>query len=169
MKRLFFALWPDDLTRLNCAHLAQQIQSVGKPVFADNLHVTVLFLGQINNAQQQAMTAAAAQIKPAAMQLCFDHLAYWKKPAIVCLRSRQTDANLSLLVEQLQLAAMQNDLSFEERPYVPHVTLLRHAQSLPQILFEPIEWNSDGFCLVESRSTPHGVEYSVLERWGGNS
>lgn len=169
MKRLFFALWPDDLPRAVCARLTQDISDAGRPVVAANLHVTVLFLGQVNSEQQQAMMEAANRIPPAAMQLCFDHLAYWKKPAIVCLRARQTDANLSVLVEQLTLAAEQNGIVVEQRSYVPHVTLLRKATYLPPLQFEPVIWVSRSFCLVESCSTPQGVEYRVLQRWGGEN
>ncbi len=166
MKRLFFALWPNDLTRAACARLTQNVAYAGRPVVAANLHVTVLFLGQVDSARQQAMTDAANQITPAAMHLCLDHLAFWKKPAIVCLRSRETDAHLVKLVEQLSLAAEQNGLILEQRHYLPHMTLLRKATTLPPLQFQPVVWRSCGFCLVESCSTPHGVEYRVLQRWG---
>lgn len=166
MKRLFFALWPDAMTRAACARLTQNMAYAGRPVVAANLHVTVLFLGQVDSARQQAMTDAADQITPAAMHLRLDHLAFWKKPAIVCLRSRETDANLFRLVEQLSLAAERNGLIIEHRPYVPHVTLLRKATALPPLQFQPVVWRACAFCLVESCSTPHGVEYRVLQRWG---
>jgi 2'-5' RNA ligase len=167
MKRLFFALWPDQQTRWKCQQLIDGIRAAGKPVAADNIHVTVLFLGHVNEIQQQAMLLAAGQIKPESMRICFDRLAYWKKPAIVCLdSSEQTDSNLLNLAEILKLAASQNGISVEQRPYVPHVSLLRKAKFLPPLQFEPISWQSQSFCLVESCSTPGGVEYRVLQRWG---
>lgn len=136
----------------------------------DNIHVTVLFLGYVNEVEQQAMLLAAGQIKPESMRICFDRLAYWKKPAIVCLdASEQTDSNLLNLVESLKLAASQNGIAIEQRPYVPHVSLLRKAKFLPPLQFEPINWQSQSFCLVESCSTPGGVEYRVLQRWGSQA
>ena len=166
MKRLFFALWPDESTRAACAQLTRQLSDAGRPVTAANLHVTVLFLGHVNEVQQQAMLLAARQLKPESMRICFDRLAYWKKPAIVCLdASAQTDPNLLSLVDNLKLAASQNGIAVEQRPYVPHVSLLRKAKFLPPLQFEPIIWQSQSFCLVESCSTPGGVEYRLLQRW----
>jgi 2'-5' RNA ligase len=170
MKRLFFALWPDQQTRWKCQQLLDGIRAAGKPLAADNIHVTVLFLGHVNEVQQQAMVIAAGQIKPESMRICFDRLAYWKKPAIVCLdASEQTDSNLLNLAEILKLAASQNGIAVEQRPYVPHVSLLRKAKFLPPLQFEPISWQSQSFCLVESCSTPGGVEYRVLQRWGSQA
>jgi 2'-5' RNA ligase len=135
MKRLFFALWPDQQTRRSCQQLLDGIRAVA----ADNIHVTVLFLGHVNEVQQQAMLLAAGQIKPESMRICFDRLAYWKKPTIVCLdSSEQTDRNLLSLVESLNFAASQNGIAVEQRPYVPHVSLLRKAKFLPPLQFEPI-------------------------------
>jgi 2'-5' RNA ligase len=116
------------------------------------------------------MLLAAGQIKPESMRICFDRLAYWKKPTIVCLdSSEQTDRNLLSLVESLNFAASQNGIAVEQRPYVPHVSLLRKAKFLPPLQFEPISWQSQSFCLVESCSTPGEVEYRVLQRWGSQA
>jgi 2'-5' RNA ligase len=42
------------------------------------------------------------------------------------------------LVESLNFAASQNGIAVEQRPYVPHVSLLRKAKFLPPLQFEPI-------------------------------
>ena len=56
-------------------------------------------------------------------------------------------------------------LQTEARPYIPHITLARHAKHLPDINFEPIVWRAEAFCLVESCSEPGGVIYKVKEQW----
>lgn len=138
----------------------------GKPVASGNLHVTLVFLGGVDEEKQVIITQAASTIDVQPMQLTFNRLSYWKKPAVVCLSAEFIDPALSRLVEQLTLAAAQNQIAIDERPYKPHLTLLRKARSLPEIEFEPIKWQTDCFCLVESCSTPCGVEYRVIKRWG---
>lgn len=166
MKRLFFALWPDHNTRRQCSQFSAGMRGCGKPVSTNNLHVTVVFLGLVDAARQQAMSEAAGQIAIEPLCLTFDRIEFWKKPAVVCLCAERVDTVLSTWVETLTDAALENGISVDVRPYKPHVTLLRKAKQLPPAEFEPIIWRAEGFCLVESCSTPEGVEYRVLERWG---
>lgn len=165
MKRLFFALWPDDDTRQRFQKIVRSLRGYGRPVSVMNVHATLVFLGNLDEVKQAAMMQAADNIVVEPMRLMFDRLQYWKKPAVVCLCAEQTDPGLANVVESLNAAAIQQEIEVDRRPYKPHVTLLRKAKSLPEISFDPILWQLDGFCLVESCSTPDGVEYKVLKRW----
>lgn len=165
MKRLFFALWPDQNTRQQCHEIAQTLHVQGKPVTASNLHVTLVFLGNIDQPRQIAITKAANKIDIQPMHLIFNHLCFWKKPAVICLVAEQGDSALSSLASQLSSAARQLEIVVDERPYNPHVTLLRKAKTLVNVDFTPIHWQADSFCLVESCSTPTGVKYRVIDRW----
>lgn len=165
MKRLFFALWPDESTRQRCRKIQRSLHGHGRPVSITNVHITLVFLGNVDEAQQVAMTKAAANIAVLPMKLVFNRLDYWKRPAVVCLTGEQIDPIILNLVEQLTTAAVQNKISVDQRPYKPHVTLLRKAKAVPEIEIKPIDWLADRFCLVESCSTPNGVEYRVIEEW----
>ncbi len=165
MKRLFFALWPDAATRRHCQQIAAALNEYGRPVQAMNFHVTLAFLGAVDAQQQIALTQAASRIQFTAMKLNFNRLSYWKKPGIVCLNTDRPDPATSALAEQLVHIAKSNGLQMDERPFQPHVTLLRKAHSLPQLAFEPIDWQAESFCLVESCSRSSGVEYHLLEQW----
>ncbi|MCQ8102556.1 RNA 2',3'-cyclic phosphodiesterase [Methylomonas sp. SURF-2] len=167
MKRLFFALWPDEETRRQCHRLSQALSHAGKPVAADNLHVTLVFLGNIDRAEQEALAQAAASLPVQAMELKFDRLCFWKKPAVLCLAAGQCPPPVSTLVAELSLRAERLGIGLDKRPYRPHVTLARKAKNLPDMTFEPIVWRARGFGLLESVATPAGVEYRLIERWGG--
>ena len=165
MKRLFFALWPDESTRQHCRKIQRSLRGHGRPVSITNLHITLVFLGSVDQAQQDAMAQAAANIAVPPMKLLFNRLDYWKRPAVVCLRAEQIDPAVLDLVEQLTAAAVQNDIAVDLRSYKAHVTLLRKAKAVPELEIKPIAWQADRFCLVESCSTPNGVEYRVIEQW----
>lgn len=164
-KRLFFALWPDAVTRQQCSKLAKSLHACGRPVVASNLHVTLVFLGATDERRQQALMRAAAELHPKPMTLTFDRLAYWKKPAVVCLTAQHCDPNISWLVDALRCSAIDLGMTLDDREYRPHVTLLRKAGRRPETVFPPIIWRSNDFCLVESVSTPSGVDYRVIQRW----
>jgi 2'-5' RNA ligase len=69
------------------------------------------------------------------------------------------------LVSALETAVADCGLHTDTRPYIPHITLARHARYLPDVKIEPIVWRAEAFCLVESCSEPDGVCYKVRQQW----
>ncbi|MGZ8189111.1 MAG: RNA 2',3'-cyclic phosphodiesterase [Methylosarcina sp.] len=169
MKRLFFALWPDENTRQACAGLAKTLsRSGGKPVLPENLHVTLVFLGGIDAETEAAVTEAASAIAVPKVAITFDRVDYWRKPRILCLTGRTEDGELKNLVAELNAASRTLGIEVDRRPYTPHVTLIRKAREPKEITFEPILWRAESFCLVESHTLPEGVEYRVIQEWKHN-
>jgi 2'-5' RNA ligase len=166
MKRLFFALWPDDEVRGQCVNLIRtMICKEGKAVAPANLHVTLTFLGNVDAATELLVTEAAAEIPVTQMAITFDKIDFWRKPRILCLSSENPDPAVVSLAMSLTAMAAEFGVSVDERPFAPHVTLVRKAKRPVQVEFEPIIWSADSFCLVESCTLPEGVEYRVIKRW----
>ncbi|MGR9087081.1 MAG: RNA 2',3'-cyclic phosphodiesterase [Gammaproteobacteria bacterium] len=166
MKRLFFGLWPDANTRQRCDEVAKVICRTGdKPVRADNLHVTLVFLGGVDAETEASLTSAAFKIAAPQLAITFDRLDFWRKPRIVCLTGRTEGSALKTLVAELNALAHTFGIAADERPYTPHVTLIRKAKPIKAVTFEPIIWTTDSFCLVESISLAEGVEYRILKEW----
>ena len=165
MKKLFFALWPDDAIRLQCRNVIGKITGHCAPVAVSNLHATLLFLGRISSEQEAAITAAAAVLPIPQISLCFDQFSFWKKPGVYCLTCREFAQEVVTLSEQLAAIAKHSAVTVDERPFKPHITLARNAKQTELIEFESIVWQTQTFCLVESCSLATGVEYRVLKRW----
>jgi 2'-5' RNA ligase len=166
-KRLFFALEPDQaLCQLISDIAAQLPQTVGKRVPISNLHSTLVFLGQVTNEQQLVLTQAVETLSIPKIQLAFNQINFWQKPGIVCLSCSECPPEVAEFVAQLMLIAKNADLPIDERPFKPHITLVRKAKAQHALEFKPIYWQTAGFSLFESCTTPDGVEYRVLFRWG---
>jgi len=166
LKRLFFALWPDEQTKKQIDTFNQSIKSQGlKKVKAANLHVTLLFLGNTDAATELMLKQMAESICVEPFVLKFDQLEFWRKPRILCLTTQQYDPQLGILVDALKNMVEQCAIQTEERRYKPHITLARKAHKLIDMQVRPIQWWSDSFCLIESCSTADGVDYQVLQRW----
>lgn len=167
MKRLFFALWPDEAVRRQCEDLMWRLLKAGdKPVNPGNIHVTLVFLGAVDDVLESAMVRAVAEIKklePVAIH--FDELSFWRKPGIICLTSSNPGDKAMILAEHLSAMVSSLDHPIDERAYRPHVTLIRKAKQSVQTEFEPVIWHSNAFCLVESSSAPGGVDYRVIRQW----
>ena len=170
MKRLFFALWPDDKTRKQLNSFNQSISQNGlRKLKADNLHITLLFLGNTDAATEGLLRKKVDSIRIQPFVLTLDQLDLWRKAKILCLTTQQYDPQLGVLVDALNHIAEQCGMHIEGRPYKPHITLARKAQKLIDINVLPIQWQADSFCLIESSSTPDGVHYQVLQRWNMSS
>ena len=63
MKRLFFALWPDNNSRQQIAQINQQITFPNmRKLIPDNLHITLVFLGNVDDAIATAVQQRAGDI-----------------------------------------------------------------------------------------------------------
>lgn len=160
--RLFFALWPEATVR---QHLAAHRPRAGRPVAAENLHLTLVFLGAVDSDQQQQLTEAAASVTAAPFQLQLVRLDYWRRPQIAWLGLDEEPPALLSLHQQLKSAAQAAGLEVEERRYSPHVTLARQAPAITARPIEPIPWQVTDFCLVESVTQADGPRYTVRQRW----
>ena len=164
--RLFFALCPDDETRLKLARLNLSLAAKGyRPVPLQNLHVTLVFLGQVDAATECLIKYSAASIVAQPFAMTFDRLSYWPKPKVLCLTGTHTPDELAMLVAALAGEVAGYGLPIESRPYQPHITLVRPAKELPDIDYEPLLWRAEAFCLMASCSGPDGVCYKVRQQW----
>ncbi|MDD2722810.1 MAG: RNA 2',3'-cyclic phosphodiesterase [Methylovulum sp.] len=166
MKRLFFGIEPDHETRQRCTIIMQALSSQkNRPVPAANLHVTLLFLGLIEPAKESALLEEAATVAFPQLTITFDQLSYWQKPGILCLTASGIAPRLLALVDQLSTIAKKLAVTVDGRPYQAHVTLVRKARQAVELVFDPVSWQADSFCLFESCPSENGVEYRVLKRW----
>ncbi len=167
-QRLFFALWPDDALRRRLAGLAEDVGSrvTGRIVAADNLHITLVFLGALNSAHRQCAEEVAAAIRCEQFTLTLDRVGYWSTPRILWAGSMQIPEALQSLVDGLQTGLASCGIPLENRPYQPHLTLMRKVGRRPAAAaIDPISWSVERFCLVESVSGSNGVSYRVVASW----
>lgn len=166
--RLFFALWPDDALRASLAALTAEVTAEcgGRPTAAANLHATLAFLGSVPQERAAEFTAMAAGIRARAFALALDSLGYWRHNRIVWVGARQSPEPLALLAQQLKSGLEALRWPVDDRPYVPHVTLLRDARRGParDATSLPL-WRVEDFALVSSTNHGGEVRYTPLQRW----
>jgi 2'-5' RNA ligase len=166
MKRLFFALWPDEVTRQKIWLISEAaVDESLKIVRPDNFHVTLVFLGQTDTATEQQLCDAMQFITADSISIRFERFTLWQKGGILCLTSKHQPQQITDLVEKITEHVKLTSLRIDERPYTAHITLARKAKRKPDVLFEPFIWQASEFALVESQSTPNGVNYQVLKTW----
>jgi RNA 2',3'-cyclic 3'-phosphodiesterase len=167
--RLFFALWPDARVRAQLAHWAHELHAAcgGRPMRPENLHLTLAFLGEVDEARVEQVEQAAGQAVAQAGSLVLDVSGYWKHNRIAWAGASDVPTELRAIVAGLRAALAQRKIGFDAKDFVPHVTLLRHAGAPRQMpSLPPIDWPFQGFVLVQSVKLPKGSGYEVRKFWG---
>ena len=166
--RLFFALWPDDAVRAQLARWSSELHAAcgGRSTRPENLHVTLAFLGSVEEVRLAEVERAAGEVSPRAATLVLDRPGYWKTNRIAWAGASLVPRELEALVSDLRGALAKSQIPFDAKAFVSHVTLLREAREPEAIpALAPIEWRLDSFALVQSVTLPRGSRYEVRKRW----
>jgi 2'-5' RNA ligase len=159
--RLFIALWPTPATRTAVAAAQEALRCPAgtRRVAASDLHLTLAFIGAVEQDQLGRVTQAA-DMASARVELTLDRLDVWKGGTVV-LRPTCVPAPLSDLQGRLVHALQAAGLPFDARPFEPHVTLVRKARGINQTAVPPVRWRSAGHVLALSA----GGRYTVITRF----
>ena len=166
-QRLFFALWPDDATREALDRTGKWLHSRwgGRRMRADTLHLTLAFLGNTPLEARDRLWPHVAALRAGAFDLLLDQTGYWPHNRIGWLGCREISAPLAGLAERLRHGLREARVPFDAKPFVPHVTLLRQAESGPVSSCSPVHWPVRDFVLVASTRDVSGTHYRILRRW----
>ncbi len=167
MARLFFALWPDEEIRSKIDNITKQIKEENcRLVKKSNLHITLEFLGETSEDNQQALEKSVSQITVDPFNIELTRVGFWKKPQILWIGTTHIPKQLQQLVKSIKKCAKQQGLKIDQREYKPHVTIARKVKQIivPKETFR-IQWHVNSFALVTSKSTESGVDYQVLQEW----
>lgn len=167
-RRLFFALWPDEVTRAALADRSAALPAdSGAAIVPANLHITLVFLGALTAEQRAAVEAAADRIVMAPFTLTLDRYGYWRGPQVIWAGRGVTPVALRTLVNRLRLGAAACGIPVDLRPYQIHSTLYRRVRRAPHSwpLFAPLVWPATAFTLIESVPGARGVCYAPRRSW----
>lgn len=168
--RVFFALWPKPRERIALAAWQTDLQQLcgGRLMRSDTLHTTLVFLGNVGAERMETLQLAAQEVAPEPFELRFVAARYWGHNHIVFAAPDRVPPQLERLVHALQQRLTHHRFHFEQRPYQPHVTLLRHAQwnGAPLPAMAEVRWRCHDFVLAQSLRDGNGVRYAVLHRFG---
>lgn len=167
-RRLFFGLWPPANVLAELSGWVIAMPAAHRSP-ADQLHLTVLFLGAVPAAAMPQLLAAAAKVRCDAIEQPLDRLEYWATPRVLCAAG-PTSAPLVALRSQLLGAAVTAGLKPPDaaRPLLAHVTLARRKHTPPPEpgLRRAVNFTATSFSLIESRSDSDDEQrYVSLADW----
>ena len=175
MIRLFVGLGlpPDVAERLAA-------QGFGLPgarwVPARNLHLTLRFVGEVNEATATLLHEQLCLVVQPVFALTLAEIGVFgdRHRAHTLWQGVDKSEALTRLAARVELAAIKAGQQPEPRKFSPHITLARVKETAPARIQDFIAAASprraemvpvDEFCLFRSTLSRHGPEYDVLERY----
>jgi 2'-5' RNA ligase len=166
--RLFFALWPPAQVRESIVKTSAPLldEMDGRIIQAKNLHITLHFIGSVTEGMKVCIDKSAQSVMAKPFDISLDCYGYFSKAKIFWMAAQALPPELSQLHQNLGEALSVCDFYSEQRPYSPHVSLLRKAGNTAIAFPEfSINWHVDEFVLLESSSDADGVSYKVIETY----
>ncbi|HEY0411949.1 MAG TPA: RNA 2',3'-cyclic phosphodiesterase [Allosphingosinicella sp.] len=174
MHRLFVGIRPPAPARERLLALMGGV-SAARWQGEDQLHLTLRFIGEVDRHVAQDIDAALSGVHHAAFDIALSGIgAFDRRGEPTALWAGVTPQEpVRALHKKVEQALVRAGLEPERRAYLPHVTLARLPRGAGPI--QPLLETSGGassppftvadFCLFESRLTPDGAVYSIVERY----
>lgn len=169
-RRLFLALWLTSAEQRRCVGLLQASlpRDAGRRTLPQDLHLTLLFLGQVSPMRQARLEVLLARVRATPFRLRLASLQCWHGGRLCCLTAGMVPELLQLH-RKLRACVRRAGMVVESRALRPHITLARdvpRAVAATVARDVPALWlAADAFCLVASEPHAHATRYRVLRRW----
>jgi 2'-5' RNA ligase len=180
--RLFVALEIPSAVRKNLATLIDELRAADAPsenkarwVHAENLHVTLKFIGHVDGEKLDAIRGALAEVRSdASVELRFRGLGFFPndRRARVLWAGVEGSPNLATLADEIDARLAKLGIARETRDFAPHLTLARFdPPGISETLRASAQKNAarefgsvrtGEFHLFESKTRPTGAEYTRL-------
>ena len=143
---------------------------------AEKLHITLKFLGEIEQTRVEALTRAAARAVEdvPCFRLSIEGAGAFPprgNPRVLWLGVTDPSGGLALLWRRLEDETAREGFAREERPFHPHLTIARLrtpegsrrlAETHTEMRFEAVSFTATGLTVVRSELGPGGSRYSTI-------
>ena len=177
--RLFVGLAIDEAVKATLERLTLRLRAKDDGLrwsTPDQWHVTLVFLGEVDEEARARLVRELAEIKRPALKLTIGRLGVFERAGILHAEV-EVSPELLRLYEAVAEAVRNVGLDVEERPYRAHITLARSRNRDGRKAIERLRrsveqqrlngcWEVAEFLLYESQLSPGGSRYVVRERFG---
>jgi len=151
--RLFIAITFSDSVKNMLSSIQDHLRmyaSKGSFIRYENLHLTLAFLGEISKNQIDSICSIIDALSCIPFSFHFSTLdsfngdLYWV--------GTEDAPSLTALQDALTSALLREGFSVDNKEFIPHLTLVRHAvmKQKPQFLIQPIQTEVHSISLMES-------------------
>jgi 2'-5' RNA ligase len=166
--RIFFALLPPPAAQRALGDFARETarRAHGRPVPAENMHVTLAFVGTWPLARLPALLDAAVAVRGEALHLVLDEFGAFRRAGIAWIGTSTPPGALMQAAASLADVLTPAGVVLDAQPFRPHMTLARHCRGpYPRGVAGPFSFVADRFSLMQSETHSEGARYRQLAAW----
>lgn len=165
--RCFLAAWPDEAVRERCAELIRSVRphaEHGRVMRLENLHLTLAFIGELQDARGARVAAACAALPAIEYDWRLDVIGFFPRPRVLWAGGPDS-AELEQLAGSARGLLDALKVNYDRKPFVPHVTLLRDVRRFdgPKEIAPPIAWPIREIGLYRAGRDDEGARYVRVE------
>ncbi len=132
----------------------------------DSVHLTLAFLGEVDETRLPELLARPATIATEGFTLNIDRVGVWHHNGIGWVAPSVTPVALAELQERLSDWLESIGFMLEKRAFKPHVTLVRKCTGeADTIAIDPVRWRVEEYVLVQSKQSEMGIRYEIVGRF----
>ncbi len=176
--RLFVGLAIDELVKQTLERLTLRLRAKDDRLrwsTPEQWHVTLVFLGEVDDAARARLVRELAKIRQPALTLRMGSVGVFERAGILHAEV-EVSPDLLRLYEAVAAAVRRAGLEVEDRTYRAHITLARSRNRDGRKTIERLQrsaeqqrlsvrWTASEFLLYESQLSPGGSRYVVRERF----
>jgi 2'-5' RNA ligase len=162
---MFFAIWPEGTAAMDLARVGEALSGLvgGKPMPPEKIHMTLAFLGSLDEEEAASASSAAGRLEGLPIRMAIDSVGSFRRAKVGWAAPSEPHAGLAALQSSLAIELRARGFALDERAFSPHATLVRKiGKPVPRAPMAAIAWRSNELTLVES--TGDG-RYEVRESW----
>ena len=164
--RCFIAAWPEARARVALARLSDDVRqriAHRRATRADDLHLTLAFIGDLNDDAAFDLADAIATLRFEPIDWQIDTLGFFAQAGVVWAGGDRIRP-LADLADHVRAWLAGMHIVYDQRPLAPHVTLLRGARNFATEKISPIEWRIESVALYRSAASELASRYSRVAR-----
>ena len=137
----------------------------------NNIHLTLIFLGEINDRQYKSLVRAVENVEFSPFEIQFDQIGKFEgkrgeKGDLYWIGADKND-ELNFVYKSLKNEIMKEKLTFDAKTYKPHITIGRQVilkNSSEELCkkITPINFKIDKINIIKSEKTLNGMKYVKL-------
>lgn len=176
--RLFVGLAIDQAARESLERLTLRLRAKDDGLrwsTPDQWHVTLVFLGEIDDATRARLVRELHGIRAETLALRMERMGVFERAGILHAEV-EVSPKLLQLYEAVAAAVKQCGIEVDDRPYRAHITLARARNREGRNTIERLRrvaeqqrlqanWRAEEFLLYASQLSPGGSRYVVRERF----
>lgn len=171
-RRAFFALWPPEPLAARLLELSRCVP--GRPMHCADLHLTLVFLGDLDSTRLILAREIAAGLALPAENLQAGFLAHWSHNTILWAGLQRWPEPMVEFVDALHGRLRSAGFHLDPRRFTPHLTLARRAspqaETLPALPEDLPPWSVTEWHLAATAEvSDSGLRYRKLASWPARS